>query len=355
MPEVAEQPEVATEPVSISASQFEQMMAEIQQPKAEETQSAPAAQPETVDTTKAEPTPTETTEPAKAETVAEAKPEPADWKEALKGKSVKEILVALNIDEKIGGIIDHYKEKGDIKEWVEAYSKDFDKMDAKELLRLKVKSDYAGTEDAEELELLYEDALNQYKLDADLYDEKEIRLANIKLQNDVRGFREKLKQEQSERLVPKFDPTAEATQQQQQQMQAYEQERKQYADLIAANDAAKLLIASKQFTIGQGEDAYKMPIADPQANIDLLLNPEKYNALVQDKDGKPDVAKQLLIAAISADPYKALQDAVNHGKKLGTKSLATELENPSQPRPVGASTEELDVYQAMAKYGKIIK
>lgn len=345
--------EVAVQTTVAATPDYEAIYANMQEAKEI---TAAAIPPATPDTTKIPDTPVvenpATPAPVEADVPVNVTPPPAPagWKAELKKAPANEVLKELGIDPKLIALIDHHKTTGDIKPWIEAYSKDYKSMSAPDMLRLKLQDEYSGI-DARQFDLVYQEALSQYKLGEEFTDD-ERELANIKLEKDLAPYRAKLQQEQSERLIPVSDPASAAAQQAAQALAKAEEILTAKRSAISNSDVVKTALANKFITIGEGENAYNLPLADPRGTVQTLLDYQTEEEAAQGSNGT-NIANQLLISAIAADPFKALSDAFAAGSKASKKSFVAEMQNASDRSANTTGTETKDPYTAMAERGTL--
>ena len=94
----------------------------------------------------------------------------------------------------------------------------------------------------------------------------------------------------------------------------------------------KNIIASKQFSLGEGDEKFNYPVT-PNELTDLLFDSEKWASTLYSEDGTPKVEHQLLVAAVAKYGMQFLNEYANHYKSLGRKAVIDPLENPSPVTP----------------------
>ena len=175
--------------------------------------------------------------PTKGETKAEAEPDKAkeekesevpeqiekdsddiqDWQTTIKNQQPEEVLKALGFDSKVAeflkelkdvdpkvvGLLNHYKNGGDLKEYLNEMSKDFSSMSAEDVMRHQLRLDYPKATDAQ-LEVLYKkEIVEKYNLNS--YDEDEQNEGKLLLEAKADKYREDLAKMQADKVIPAFD------------------------------------------------------------------------------------------------------------------------------------------------------
>lgn len=308
----------------------------------------------------------------------EVAPAPAvSWQEVLKQQQPDTILKELgygeslakflngrkDLDPKVLGFIDHWeKNNGVDSKYLAALSTDYSKMPPEEVMRHHLKEQYPEL-DGKQLDRLYKlKVTDRYKLDPVNYSEEEVSDGQIELMADAKPIRAQLIQSQQDYILPKPEPKAPQTDLQAQKEQEAQQNLEAYNAQLMGNDYTKKIFENKKLAIGEGEDAYLKDV-DPQALVDSLLYPDKwvanfYTAITM-PDGKieykPDIEKQILIAAFSKDPKGFLKDYAKHFKDLGGKSAIAPIDNAKPPegqQPAKTEVMPTDPAAAAAKFGR---
>jgi hypothetical protein len=344
----------------------------IEEPKQETTQQEgdkPVAETAKVETTTpAPPKPEEAKTDTKApETPAPAKPAEtapaaADWKEVLNNHpDHAEVLKAMGFEDKIVRFIQEWKSGGAVNKYLEAATVDYSKLSAEDLMRRQLARDYPEMEQADLEELYRMKVIEQYKLDPDIFSEQDVRRGKILLQADARKLREQYTKEQQDFILPKapeVDPKVERERQEAlQREQEAQKQFDQYRQHITDHNLTKDLMSNKTLTFGEGEEAFKFEVSDPNKLLDLIFDGNKISEKLFDEVGgqrTPNVWKHLLMAAVLDDDNTLITQLGNHFKKLGSKKLVETLENASTP---GATTtrdyDSSDPIAALARAGLI--
>jgi hypothetical protein len=289
--------------------------------------------------TKKEVTPSE---PAKTEPTPQATPK--NWEEVLKEQG---------FDEKALNLVKTYKEKGNLKDYVEAYSIDFAKMSPETVMRYDLQKAYPGRTQ-EELELLFDTEVRErFKLDPELYpsDTKEAKAGKIKLEAEAQRLRDKYAQEQAKFILPSFDAQAEL----QQQVQRQQEATKAVIDDFNNDAYVKQVVGEKKIVIGNlGKDVpdFNLILEDPDEVTGILTNPEVGKKYIVDKEGKLDRRAQLRIAAFASNPDGFIQAIFNYGKSIGKEELIEEKSNPKSKQAAPAQPSKETLNEAFASRGK---
>jgi hypothetical protein len=306
------------------------------------------------------------TEVPRTETVA-APPERAteqpstanvDWRELLKKQPESDVLKAVGLDEKMINFLTRWKGGEDLKDYYEAISVDYSKMSPEELLRRQLHKEF-GSLSAEDFEEVYKmKVIEQYKLDSDLYDEKEVRRGRLMLGIDAERVRQDFMKKQQDLLLSKPPAPEPSTAELEAKAQAEQQEkdRQAYKAQVDSNEYTKQLLSTKLLKIGDGDKAFNLEIANPNDVLDLLYDGAKWAQKLWNPDGTPNIRKQLILGAIANDDTLFFTNLANHYQALGTKALAEELQNASEPtvgNPAKGSAEQSDPISQLARFGTI--
>lgn len=331
------------------------------------TQAAPA----NVETTEATPGPragseAATPEPPKTEPAATpvapaqppAQPVEIDWKELLKKQPETEVLKAVGLDEKMINFLTRWKSGEDLKAYHEAISTDYSKMNPEELLRRQLFAEF-GSLSVEDFEEVYKmKVIEQYKLDPDLYDEKEVRRGKLLLGIDAERVRQDFMKKQQDLLLskPPEPDTSVADLEARKQAEQAEKDRLTYKAHVDNNDYTKQLLGTKLLKVGDGEKAFNLEVNNPNEVLDLLYDGAKWAQKLWNQDGTPNIRKQLILSAIANDDVLFFTNLAKHYEGLGTKALAEGIENASEPTigvPAKGSAESSDPISQLARFGAI--
>lgn len=255
----------------------------------------------------------------------------ADWREQIKKVDANDILKELGLDEKMVGFLNKWRASGDIAEYLKAVTVDFSKMTPEQVMRHQLEQSYPEFSPADIEELYQAKVVEAYKLDPNNYSETEVKRGQLMLKADAKSIRESLQTKQQEYIlsskppVPPVDTSA-------QDAAAYrDQQRTQYANYLTNSQATKDLLSSRRLVLGDGDTTFNYEIADPQQLLTILQQPEQYAQHVFMEDGSPVVDKQLFIAAAAIDHKGLIKQLIKHGRDIGAKGLAEQIENAKKP------------------------
>lgn len=316
------------------------------------------------------------TEEVKVETTAPiVQPQaqqPADWQEVLRQQPDTEVFKALlgndeladfvsglkELDPKMVAFFKHWKENdGDVSQYVKEMSTDYSKMPAEEVMRHQLREEYPKASE-QQLDILYRKKIvEQYNLDS--VNEDEAQEGRLLLEAEADKHRDRLVQKQSEYLLPKppAPKAAEPAQPDQQAIQA-EKEKEAYRKSVTDSSLFKNVIATNKITLGEGEEAFNLPVESKDLTDILFENKLPEHLFIQQEDGSyvPDVEKHLLIAAIAKFGKTFLHKYAEHFKGLGGKAVVDPIENAKPPEGSRASLSEAapkTAAEAMAKMGTL--
>lgn len=318
---------------------------EIPDIKIEEPPKAPVTEPGTgsVETT-ATPAPT----PAPVE---QPSPEPAeiDWLEVLKSRPEEEVLQALGYDQKTVGFLNKWRSGEDLKGYFEALTTDYAKMSSEDLMRRQLHQEYPTLSGEDFEELFRMRVIENYKLDADLFEEKDVRRGRILLNADAEKVRQQFVEKQQQFLLstpPQPQPSVAEVESQRLEQEAQEAFAA-YKEQVAGDAFTKNVLSTKLLPIGEGEEKFNYEVGDPQAYLNLLYDPN-WAAKLFNPDGTPMMNKQLLIAAIVNDGEQVLTRLADHYKMIGAKSAVEPIENASPPAGTPSKGNEVPLTPAAA-------
>lgn len=307
------------------------------EPVVEQTQEAPAevTQPETV----AEPVQETPAEIPPVEVVQE-QPKPKDF---------KEVLLENGFDDNIYEMLSYYKENGNLDQYLEVKSKNYDAMSDEEIMRHNLRDQYKSLSDAE-FDLLYHSkVVDRFKLDRDVFDaeDRAAQVGLLELKLEANAAREKLKEQQSKFALPTKDLTAEA-QRQQEQMQ---QQLAAFQNYISSHPETKKILSDKRLVIGSGDQSFNYAVT-PEKIMEQVTNPDKFWEKFQKSDGHLDLANAYKTMAFSENPEAYEKALIEYGKTLATKEIVEgELHNATPVREVAAPAQQEDLWTAFKNKG----
>lgn len=338
------------------------------------TSDTPVAMPVSISEPKAEPNPTveektvaTTTEPSKVEPASpetplqtQPIPEPVKPVETPKQEPVKQMglqevlrqhqpeaifkelgyddqLVNFvnglkEVDPKMVAFLNTWKSGGDIQAYIREMSTDYSKMPAEEVMRHQLRNEYPNANERQ-LEILYKkEVAEKYNLTSD--DPDELEEGRLLLEAKADKYRQDFSAKQQDFLLPKApEPKPVGPSQEEiQQRQNFEA----YQSVVSSHELTKNIVASKQFSLGDGEEKFNFPV-NPNELTDLLFDSEKWASTLYSEDGTPKVEHQLLVAAVAKYGMQFLNEYANHYKSLGRKAVIDPIDNP---KPVGPETPQ---------------
>lgn len=298
--------------------------------------------------------------------IAATEPTVTDWKAQLQKEPPAAILKELGYDERMVNFLEHWRNGGDIKEYLKEAETDYQTMDAAELMRHQLRLEYPKVSD-EEFEVLYEDeVLQKYKMTDD-FTEFEQERGKLLLNARASKFRDEFAARQQERLLPPPPPTAEkAVVSNEPDPVILEQQRLVEDSKRSVIDSPfyRKVLTDNKLTFGEGAEAFNFPVAANELP-DILYNGEKFVQnlfkVVEGADGKielqADPEHQMLVAATAKYGKQLFVELAKHYKALGSKKAIDPIENPSQLSQSVANTPLEKQPQSdaamLAKFGKV--
>lgn len=336
--------------VDIQGSGETEVKQEPEQPKAETAQPAPEPVQPQPDPIKPEPV-----QPAPV--VEPPKPVETDWKDVLKKQPEVEVYKHLGLDDKMINFLSRWKGGEDLRDYLEAIATDYSKMSAEEIMRRYYLREFSGIS-AEDFQEIYKMKVTEhFKLDSDVFDEKDVRRGKLLLNYEADKIRQDFINKQQELLFNK--PPEPPKPQAEIEEAALEAERQkavtEYKGRIEGDAFTQELLTNKKMTIGEGEDAFNYEVSAPQAYLDILYDPAKWASSLNNTDGTPNVRKHILLAAIAHDDTTFFTNYAKHHQRIGAKKAIEPIENATPPVGTLANGDGLptDPAAALAKAGVI--
>ena len=294
------------------------------------------------------------------------------WVDAIKQQQPEEVLKALGFDEKavsfikelkdvdpkMVGFLNTWKEKGNVADYLNELSKDYSTMPAEDVMRHQLRQDYPKASEAQ-LDVLYKkEIVEKYNLNS--YDEDEVAEGRMLLEAKAEKYRDGLVKEQQDRLIPNApDYSAQIKAEEERLSQISQNIVKEFND----NPYTKEVFAKNSITLGEGADKFTFPI-DSKAIADLVINGDTSGELMFDKkvgaNGEesyvPKAQHQLLVATVNKYGEKFITELAKHYKSLGSKAAIEPIDNakPLESKNVSTANEEPKTAAgAMAKYGRL--
>lgn len=295
-----------------------------------------------------------------------------DLNTVLSKESPEAILKALGFDEraasfvnelkeldpKLIGLVETWKQGGDLKSYLDEASKDFSAMSSEDVMRHQLRQEYPKATEAQLDVLFKKEIVEKYNLNS--YDEDEQNEGKLLLDAKADKYREQLSEEQRNKLIPESSSYSE---QQQAQQKAIMEYTNSVVQDFTDNQYTRDVIANNAITIGEGADKFVFPV-DAKELTNLVIHGDTEGDLMFEKkqgaDGKmqlvPKAEHQMLVATINKYGNKFFTELAKHYKSLGSKAAIDPIDNarPLETRMTSsASPEPTSVVGAMAKYGRL--
>jgi hypothetical protein len=343
-----------------------------------ETTDTPVAKDIPVETTNL-PEPTETVKPEtqktqEAETPKVTSPQKEEpriaapsLQEVLKQHQPDTVLKELGLDAeavtlakelatnpKMKGLFSHWKEKGDVKDYLKALTVDFKEMKPEEVMRHQLREANPELNERQLGILFKRNVIEKYKLDPELYGPDEVEEGQIALMADAKPVRLQLQTEQEKFFIP--PPPAKEP-----QVDVLAEQQKKEAEATAevkrmtlADPLFREVLQNKKFKIGEGEEAFNFSMKDPESTLNVLYDRNEMVSKLFSEDGLPNMKAQLFISAVLEMGVEKFEKALaKHYKSLGGSAALEPIENPSQPgikTSTAAPSYQSDA-EALAKSG----
>jgi len=229
---------------------------------------------------------------------------------------------SVEIDERVSAINEFVKQTGrDPQDWFTYQAMNPSEMDDLSAVKTQLRSQY-GDLSNEDLNLLIE---NKYKLDADLYDDSEVRLSQIQLKMDADKARQEIEGLRSQYAAPVKQEQA------QEEFQGIVNEEwlgNMSAEVDALDGIEFQLSKDKAFTFGL-EDNYKSQLKSKNENI------EDFFSSYVDNTGKWDFEKWNMHQTVLDNIETIVKTAYQQGLGEGQRGLVDKAANVQyQPNQV---------------------
>jgi hypothetical protein len=326
-------------------------------------QTQAAAQPEQQSPENTSSTPEQTNQPqvenqtAAPVTQPPVQQEPVDpWasiteQDVVKRFDKKALLKALELDEFAIDAVEYYQSTGDLAPYAEVKTVDWAKVPDEDIMRKHLREEYASLNlTDEDFDRLFNARVaDHFKINPEVHSESEVATGRLLLKVEAQKHRQQFIERQQKFKAPERQqaPVQEPVDPAVQLEQAKQN--------ILAVPAVKEFVAAKKLTLGQGDQAYNYEV-NPDEILGALYDGSQFARLtsVTDAQGNliPDYNKLIKVAAFLKDPEAFERTLINHGKTLGEKALADELENPSNNTSRGTSAiEPQNIWQAAKQSG----
>ena len=232
------------------------------------------------------------------------------------------------IDERVAAINEFVTKTGrDPQDWFAYQAMNPSEMDDLSAVKTQLKSQY-GDLSNEDLNLLIE---NKYKLDADMYDDSEVRLSQIQLKMDADKARQEIEGLRSQYAAP--------ARQEQQDVEGIVNEEwlsTMSAEVDALDGIEFQVSKDKAFTFGL-EDSYKSQLKSKNEQI------EDFFGSYVDNDGQWDFEKWNMHQAVLDNIETIVKTAYSQGLGEGQRGLVNRAANVqhSDPNLVGNTGENV--------------
>jgi hypothetical protein len=342
-------------------------------PAPEVSPAATATEPSSAEPANPEPLPQQPEPtPAPQPPIAAEPVSPPTLQEVLKQHQPGAILKELGYDEtvvnelkeldpKMIAFLTHWKTNGDVTQFLREATTDYTKMPAEEVMRHQLRQEYP-TATPQQLEALYKrEVVKAYSLDSEEEEERNEGLLLLGAKADK--YRESFLKNQQNFLLPK-PPEPKATPEPDPQEQAKLQQYEAYKLQVKESTYTKNIFATKQISIGEGDEKFNFPV-EPEGLTEILLDDEKWaESLFEvrpNPDGSknyiPDVEKQMLVAAVMKYGKTFLNKYADHYKAIGAKAIIAPIENatpPANSTPAASQAPPNSPAEAMARSGRLV-
>lgn len=236
-------------------------------------------------------------------------------------------------DEFIKGLIEYYKETGDVSAYIEAKNVDYSAMSDLDVVRRNMRSQYSDMSDKNFERLFRREVVDKYQLDASRYDEEEVELGEELLKAEASKLRSELIERQAKfkaperQAQPEVDTTAQA-----------EEAMAQWTEKVNAAPETQSIINDGRVVIDFNGEPFAYEIDNPQDVVDMTIDNNKFFQLFQNEGGQIDYNKWYKVLNYAQDPNTFERSLILHGKNLGGKEVVSEIKNPSRPRRAATSS-----------------
>ena len=236
-------------------------------------------------------------------------------------------------DEFIKGLIEYYKETGDVSAYIEAKNVDYSSMSDLDVVRRNMRSKYSDMSEKNFERLFRREVVDKYQLDASRYDEEEVELGEELLKAEASKLRSELMERQAKfkaperQAQPEVDTTAQA-----------EEAMAQWAEKVNSAPETQSVINDGRVVIDFNGEPFAYEIDNPQDVVDMTIDNNKFFQLFQNEGGQIDYNKWYKVLNYAQDPNTFERSLILHGKNLGGKEVVSEIKNPSRPRRASTSS-----------------
>lgn len=253
--------------------------------------------------------------------------EKPDWKKLVKEVDKYEVLKEAGFDDFEIDMLKYKEKTGDLTPYLAVKTVDYAKWTPEQLLRADLAKQNVGMSEKalefklkKEFESKYYTNRDDYPEDSDeaIYGAEQLRL-------DSDAKRKQFIEEQAtfKAPEPKADPDASR------KAEEFQQRQEKQKSFVIDNPITKTLLTAKEITIGQGEGSFTFPISDPQQIINEAV---KAASNADAADMSPEqLQKFFQVMAIGQNVAAFTEGAIQHGRSLGVKKVADEIQNIIPP------------------------
>lgn len=295
-----------------------------------------------------------------------------NWKEeVLKDrKAAHEILgidedalklsAELKADDFVNKLITYRKEHGNLTPFIEAATKDWDKVSHDQLIMDELKRQYSSLS-PDKAEKLARSEFNQrfvYKDDPNLSEEENSEMAEltaIKLEAEGEKLRSSRKESQKQFLdsVKPVDRTLEIQAAEKAKADADKAEYDKFKAEVESNPATQKLFSEKKLVLGSKEKSFNYTVS-PEVIKDQTLDTNNFFKMFWD-DGKFNHEKWHRVSAYAQDPSLFEDSLINHGMSLGTGNVVEkELENVKEKNTNVQKVEKKSLAKTFVEEGQAV-
>ena len=288
-----------------------------------------------------------------ADTAAQkAKEEPAkSLGEILKGFKKEEVFSHLGLDETDISFHEFRKSGGDPVKYLEASTRDWNKMSETDVLRHSLRSQYPDV-NGEDFDLIFQDYLAKNFPDPEQFTEPgDKRLAELRRTTEVNKLRKQFADEdQKFKVAARTAPDKEA---EEKAAAAQAEERiAAFKQMVNNHEVVTNLLSSKKITFGSGDNAVTMEVEKPEELVAIATSPNYWDVF---KDENGDLNLGLVLESIfyAKNRDSFVKSIFDKGKSAGIKAEKDELGNAGDKTQTAAgSGVEKDLNTLFAEKGK---
>jgi hypothetical protein len=241
---------------------------------------------------------------------------------------------SVDIDERVAAINEFVKNTGrNPEDWFTYQSMNPSEMDDLGAVKAQLKNQYSGLSSAD-IDLLIE---NKYNLDADIYDENEVRLSQIQLKIDADKARQEIEGLRSQFAAPvKKDEVREAVVEEPESFIDDNWLNTMSAEVDALDGIEFEVSKDKSFTFGL-DDSYKSTLKSKNENI------EDFFSAYTDSKGQWNFEKWNMHQAVLDNIETIVKTAYQQGLGEGQRALVEKAANVQHQQPSQAGNPEGNV------------